>query len=90
MVHRISCFLACGIFSDQALNLCLLHWQVDNYGTTREVPPVDFTKGPLNQFESVLVTVLGDSLFTFIMRNQRLLVEIKNEAHGPLRRGPSM
>jgi hypothetical protein len=22
-----SCFAACGIFSDQGLNLCLLHWQ---------------------------------------------------------------
>ena len=24
-----SCSAACGIFSDQGLNLCLLHWQVD-------------------------------------------------------------
>jgi len=59
-------------------------------GPPGKSPPVYFTKGPLNQFESVLVTVLGDSLFIFIMGDQRLLVEIKSEAHGPLRRGPSM
>ena len=26
----LSCPLACGIFLDQGLNLCLLHWQVDS------------------------------------------------------------
>ena len=52
--------------------------------------PISFTKGPLSQFESVLVTVLGDNLFIFIMRGQGLLVEIKSEVHGPLRRVLSM
>ena len=28
--HRLSCFTACGIFLDQVLNPCLLHWQVDS------------------------------------------------------------
>ena len=27
--HRLSCFLACGIFPDRGLNLCLLHWKAD-------------------------------------------------------------
>ena len=27
VAHRLSCFMACGIFPDQGLNLCLLHWQ---------------------------------------------------------------
>ena len=26
-----TCSMACGIFPDQILNLCLLHWQVDSY-----------------------------------------------------------
>ena len=26
----LSCSAACGIFLDQGLNLCLLHWQVDS------------------------------------------------------------
>ena len=29
VVHRLSCSAICGIFLDQRLNLCLLHWQVD-------------------------------------------------------------
>ena len=30
VVHELSCSLACGIFLDQGLNLCLLHWQADS------------------------------------------------------------
>ena len=30
VVLGFSCFTACGIFLDQALNLCLLHWQADS------------------------------------------------------------
>ena len=29
VAHGFSCPTACGIFPDQGLNLCLLHWQVD-------------------------------------------------------------
>ena len=28
VAHGLSCPVACGIFSDQGLNLCPLHWQV--------------------------------------------------------------
>ena len=28
--HRLSCFTACGIFPDQGLNQCPLHWQADS------------------------------------------------------------
>ena len=31
VVHGLSCPMACGIFLDQRLNLCLLHWQVESY-----------------------------------------------------------
>ena len=30
VVHRLSCSVACGIFPDQGLNLCPLHWLVDS------------------------------------------------------------
>ena len=30
MVHRLSCSMEYGIFSDQVLNPCLLHWQVNS------------------------------------------------------------
>ena len=29
VAHGISCSVACGIFPDQGLNLCPLHWQAD-------------------------------------------------------------
>ena len=28
--HGLSCAVACGVFPDQGLNLCPLHWQVDS------------------------------------------------------------
>ena len=30
VVHMLSCPAACGIFPNQGLNLCLLHWQADS------------------------------------------------------------
>ena len=30
VAHRLSCSVACGIFLDQGLNPCPLHWQVDS------------------------------------------------------------
>ena len=30
VVHRLSCSAACGIFPDQGLHICPLHWQVDS------------------------------------------------------------
>ena len=30
MAHGLSCSTACGIFPDQGLNPCPLHWQVDS------------------------------------------------------------
>ena len=30
VVHGLDCPMACGIFPDQGLNLCLLHWQADS------------------------------------------------------------
>ena len=39
VTHRLSCLTAYGIFLDQRLKLCPLHWQVIlNYWTTKEVP----------------------------------------------------
>ena len=30
-MHGLSCSMTCGIFPDQRLNPCLLHWQADSY-----------------------------------------------------------
>ena len=37
--HGLSCFSACGIFPDQGLNLCLLHWQADSLPLNHEGSP---------------------------------------------------
>ena len=39
VAHGISCPVACGIFPDQGLNLCTLHWQVDSQ-------PLDHQRSP--------------------------------------------
>ena len=39
VAYRLDYFSARGVFSDQELNLCLLHWQaILNHWTTREIP----------------------------------------------------
>ena len=38
-VHRFSCPTACGIFLDQGLNLCLLHWQADSLPLSHQISP---------------------------------------------------
>ena len=39
VVHRLSCSAACGIFSDQGSNLCLLHWQADSLPLSHQGSP---------------------------------------------------
>ena len=44
MVQGLSCSEACGIFPDQGLNLCLLHWQVDSLPLSHLGSPVRVDK----------------------------------------------
>ena len=37
--HRLSCSTACGIFPDQGLNPCLLHWQADSLPRSHQGSP---------------------------------------------------
>ena len=37
--HGFSCSVACGIFSDQGLNLCLLHWQMGSLPLSHQGSP---------------------------------------------------
>ena len=39
-VHRFSCSTSCGIFPNQGLNLCLLHWQADSLPLSHQESPV--------------------------------------------------
>ena len=40
VVHRPSCSVACGIFPDQGLNPCPLHWQADSQPLLHQGSPI--------------------------------------------------
>ena len=40
VAHGLSCSRACGIFPDQEMNLCLLHWQADSL-------PLSYQRSPM-------------------------------------------
>ena len=42
MARGLSCSVACGIFLDQRLNLCLLHWQADTLPLSHQGSPICF------------------------------------------------
>ena len=42
VAHRLSCSVVCGIFLDQGLNPCPLHWQVDSQPLCHQGSPRDF------------------------------------------------
>ena len=39
VAHGISCSVACGIFPDQGLNPCPLHWQADSLPLSHQGSP---------------------------------------------------
>ena len=39
MAHGLSCSVACGVFPDQGLNLCPLHWLADSYSLHHQGSP---------------------------------------------------
>ena len=39
VIHGLSCSVACQIFLDQGLNLCLLHWQADSLSLSHQENP---------------------------------------------------
>ena len=39
VAHGISCSVACGIFPDQGLNPCSLHWQADSLPLSHQGSP---------------------------------------------------
>ena len=47
-MHGLSCSKACGIFLDQGLNLCPLHWQADSLPLSHQGSPENLnSKGTL-------------------------------------------
>ena len=56
MAHGLSCFVACGIFSDQGSNLCPLHWQVDSQ-------PLQHQGSPCQYFRILFIPLFKVPLF---------------------------
>ena len=52
VAHRPNCSMACGIFRDQGLNLCPLHWQADSQPLRHQGSPVIHFK-----YSSVYVSI---------------------------------
>ena len=48
VAHGLSCSTACGIFPDQGLNRCPLHWQADSQPLRHQgSPKIPFLKGSI-------------------------------------------
>ena len=54
VAHGLSCSLACGIFLDQGLNLCLLRWQGDPSPMNHLGHPKTFA---LREFSSIFLPI---------------------------------
>ena len=58
----LSCSTACGIFPDQGLNLCLLHWQADSLPLSHQgslIFVLDLSSSPFLIQISVLMYITG-------------------------------
>ena len=61
-MHGLRCSAACGIFLDQGLNLCLLHWQVDSLPLSQRGSPRIF----LIKITKPIFQLSRESLFFFL------------------------
>ena len=54
-VHGFSCSVACGIFPDQGLNPCPLHWQADSLLLDHQGSPCKIL---INAFSGIIISLL--------------------------------
>ena len=64
VVHELSCSVACGVFPDQGLNPCLLHWQEGSLPLRQGSPDFCFSPGATGKWCHV-------SEFGFFIRKMR-------------------
>ena len=69
--HRLSCFVACGIFPYQGLNLCLLHCQADSLPLNHQESPIPFLKNHLK-----ICIILGQVLWLFLANSSSVSFNI--------------
>ena len=60
--HRFSCYEVCGIFPNQASNLCPLHWQMDSLPLAHQGSP----KLPILKWSPTLTTMYANNWVGFI------------------------
>ena len=82
VVHGLSCSVACGIFWDQGLNPCLLHWRADclplsHQGKNPTLILCSFVNLPLSFFV-VLIKQLCDFIFSPLLAHQLYLLPFFN------------
>ena len=71
---RLSCYAACGIFWDQGLNPCLLHWQVMLYHwATREALHVPFYQTLKNRLSGPTFSLIQSTFQSLISSELRHL-----------------
>ena len=70
----LSCSAACGIFPDQGLNLCLLHWQVDSLSLNHQGSPekLNFKKVRITQRWVWFYTIQYIPFFVCLVGSGRL------------------
>ena len=56
--YGLGCSAACGIFSDQGWNLCLLHWKVDSLPLSHQGGPVYSVKLKKKKIQSSKIEAL--------------------------------
>ena len=66
VVYLQSCFSTCGIFPDQGMNPCLLHWQMDSLPMSHQGKPVLNLKDGNSYKVSIFQSV---HKFSFSLRN---------------------
>ena len=81
----LSCPLACGIFLDQGLNLCSLHWQVHFYPLCHQGSPyfLMFRHGFINFFLNIKLSVLiVEKRESYLLKAMQMLSKLKGYSEG--------
>ena len=55
VAHGLSCSEACGVFPNQGMNSCFLHWQADSL-------PLSHQGSPINYKKKIIIIIVGASL----------------------------
>ena len=66
VAHGLSCSMACGIFPDQGLNPCPLHWQADSYPLRHQGSGTQYLNISKTPYLIFVITILSIQCFSEI------------------------